>query len=54
MLVLAAVTIHYCPPIPQADLLSRILWTLGIGIAAIVVLVGILALWMKIWLRRYW
>jgi len=54
MLVLLATASHYFSPIPQVDLLPKILWFLGVGVVVISVLVGVLALWMKVWLGKYW
>jgi len=54
LVVLLAVVFHYFPPIPQVSLFSRILWFLGVTIVVISVLVGVLALWMKVWLGKYW
>jgi len=54
MLILVVTATHYFSLTPQVDLLSKILWVLAVAAATIVVLIGVLALWLKIWLGKYW
>lgn len=53
-LILLTVASHYIPSTAQLDLIPKLLWVLGVAVAVICVLVGVLALWMRVWLGRYW
>ena len=52
--VLVAAVIYYFRFIPQMDSFPMILWFLGVAVVALAVLIGVLALWMRVWLGKYW